>query len=310
VRQQSPPRVASGQSDSQILRVLAGGCCCFVTAIDRTNILLQNSFAIDYKTKATMSGYSFPGKRVCCVITGASRGLGRELGKQFARLPVDHMDLLLTARTESDLKTLKDEIELETKARVVIVSGSLDNSGTLTAIEEQMKQLADSSVMDQVILIHNAGSLGDPRRLVVDQKIQVFDELEKYFSLNVTSFICLTSAFLTAFEKVVNKTIINISSLASLQAMKGMAVYSSGKAARDAVIRSIAHENPDVRCISYAPGPLETRMADELRANSYLKDFFENKLNLLTPETTVNKLIELLKKNEYENGAHVDFYDV
>ena len=252
----------------------------------------------------------FPGRNAACIITGASRGLGRAIAKQFAALAIDRMDLILTARTESDLISLRDEITQQVpQVKVHIVIGSLERQETIASIEDEMRKLAEEEVFDQVVLIHNAGSLNDPERLVAQNNTQLMEELNKYFCLNVTSFICLTASFMSAFPDVQNRVIVNISSLAGLQALKGMSVYGSAKAARDSVIRSIAHENPDIRCISYAPGPLATEMAVILSQKGYLKEFFENKNNLLHPETTVKKLIQLLQENTFENGAHIDVYD-
>lgn len=257
-----------------------------------------------------MTDSFFPASKVLCVLTGASRGFGRTIATRFARLPVTRLHFILTARSEADLLSLKHLLEEGSPSVTAdVVVGSLGEKETLDRMHEQMVTCSGTEAWDQVLMVHNAGSLHDPSLLLQQLDRQSFDDLNQYFALNVTSLICLTSSFLTVFAGVGKKLLVNISSLASVQAMRGLAVYGSGKAARDSLIRSIAAENLDVRCISYAPGPMDTDMAQTLRTDSYLKEFFENSENILKPETSVEKLIHILTKNEFQNGAHVDFYE-
>lgn len=83
----------------------------------------------------------------------------------------------------------------------------------------------------------------------------------------------------------------------------------AGKAARDAYFRSVALERPEVRVLNYAPGPVDTAMADTLKSSSYLQEFYANESNILTTEQTVAKLIKIFTRNTFVNGAHVDYYD-
>ena len=52
----------------------------------------------------------------------------------------------------------------------------------------------------------------------------------------------------------------------------------AGKAAREMFFKVMALENPDIRVVSYAPGPLKTDMFYCIRDNSYdseVKSMFE-----------------------------------
>ena len=46
-----------------------------------------------------------------------------------------------------------------------------------------------------------------------------------------------------------------------------MGMYAVSKAARDAYLRVLASENPSMRVLSYAPGPIDTQMIHDLIAN-------------------------------------------
>lgn len=162
---------------------------------------------------------------------------------------------------------------------------------------------------DHALLVHNAGSLGNPKQLTNEFTSNDFEQLSGYFKLNVTSVIAMTGSFLKCFSHTPKKSIVNISSLAGITPMKGLNVYGAGKAARDAFFRSVALENPDTRVLNYAPGPVKTDMASTLRRNSYLQDFFEKDSNILPPEKTVAKLIEILEIDKFTSGAHIDYFD-
>lgn len=82
-----------------------------------------------------------------------------------------------------------------------------------------------------------------------------------------------------------------------------------GKAARDAFFRNVARENPDILVLNYAPGPLKTNMVEILKTKSFLKDWFNDSNNILLPETSVNKLIDILEASKFTSGQHVDFFD-
>lgn len=75
----------------------------------------------------------------------------------------------------------------------------------------------------------------------------------RYMSLNLYSVIMLTSAFLNLFKKE-ERCILNITSLAGIQPMKGLAMYCIGKASREMYFKVLAEENPSLNILNYAPG--------------------------------------------------------
>ncbi len=73
---------------------------------------------------------------------------------------------------------------------------------------------------------------------------------------------------------------------------------------------------PRTRVLNYAPGPLDTQMQDQIRRSMPpcpTRDVFEDMHRtgkLVKPETSAHVLMRLLEQDSYENGAHIDFYDV
>ncbi|XP_016144647.1 sepiapterin reductase a [Sinocyclocheilus grahami] len=162
----------------------------------------------------------------------------------------------------------------------------------------------------------NAASLGDVSRYCHD--FTDVDEVNSYLSLNVSSALCLTAGVLRMFPQRTGLTrvIVNVSSLSALQPFPSWVLYCSGKAARDMMFRVLAEEEPDLRVLNYAPGPLDTDMQLQARSSS-ADDALRNSFSimhaqgqLLTCDQSINKLIKVLLENKYPSGAHLDFYDL
>ncbi|NXO46848.1 SPRE reductase, partial [Locustella ochotensis] len=115
------------------------------------------------------------------------------------------------------------------------------------------EELQDPS-FGRLLLVNNAGSLGDVSKSFLD--LTDLEEINSYFSFNISSALCLTSAALRAFgaRPGCGRTVVNISSLCALQPFPSWALYCSGKAARDMLFRVLALEEPELRVLSYAPG--------------------------------------------------------
>ena len=81
-------------------------------------------------------------------------------------------------------------------------------------------------------------------------------EVTNYWTLNLTSTLCLTSSVLKAFPDSpgLSRTVVNISSICALQPFKGWGLYCTGKAARNMMFQVLAAEEPSVRVLSYGPG--------------------------------------------------------
>lgn len=166
-----------------------------------------------------------------------------------------------------------------------------------------------------MLLINNAGSLGDVSKGFVD--LADPDEMNSYWALNLTSMLCLTSSILKAFPDSpgLSRTVVNISSLCALQPFKGWTLYCAGKAARNMMFQVLATEEPSVRVLSYAPGPLDTDMQQLARETSVDPDMrkslqeMKTKGKLVDCKISAQKLLSLLQKDMFKSGVHVDFYD-
>lgn len=250
-------------------------------------------------------------KRCFCVISGASRGIGRTFAVELAKKFAAGSQLVLLARNKAQLEALKEEVEVATENKVKVTVAPLDlqkpNESELKGI------LSLDSSFELAICVHNVGTLGDCERWVADESD--VQKWSKYFEVNLFNVILLNNLFMAATKDVSSRLILNVTSLCAIEAMKSMAYYCTGKAAREMFFRVLALENPEVTVLNYSPGMVDTDMAAELRTNPVdqeLKEYAQgvhNKKELLSTLQTTEKMLDVVAKGEYKSGDHVDYHD-
>jgi short-subunit dehydrogenase len=153
-----------------------------------------------------MTEQLFWGQKTFCLITGASRGIGKTIGIQFAQKVGPGSLFVLVSRSTSALEETKGEILANNKDISVHV-GSMDleqltdKTGYHDLISTALKENGSSPQdFGHSILVHNAGSLGNENTLLKVTQLQDGDEISKYWSLNLTSVIILTSQFCKIFH--------------------------------------------------------------------------------------------------------------
>ncbi|XP_063166169.1 sepiapterin reductase [Candoia aspera] len=254
--------------------------------------------------------------RTACILTGASRGLGRSLAHLLApRLPPGSA-LLLVARSAAALSELEGELRAACPAlRVQGLPADLASGEGLRRVVEAGRGLREAGPPERLLLINNAASLGDVSKSF--SKFTDPGEVNSYLTLNITSALCLTASILEAFpaRPGLSRVVVNISSLCALKPFKSWTLYCTGKAAREMMFRVLAAEEPDVRVLNYAPGPLDTDMQKVARTQSADPELRQMCLHmkqcgqLIDCEVSSQKLLSLLLANTFESGAHIDFYD-
>ncbi|XP_062065633.1 sepiapterin reductase [Lepus europaeus] len=254
--------------------------------------------------------------RAVCVLTGASRGFGRALAPLLARLLAPGSLLVLNARNDEALRQLEVELSAGRPGlRIMRVPADLGAEAGLQQLLGALRELPRPEGLQRLLLINNAGTLGDVSKNFVNLSDPA--EVNGYWALNLTSMLCLTSCILKAFPASpgLSRTVVNISSLCALQPFKGWALYCAGKAARDMMFQVLAVEEPSVRVLSYAPGPLDTDMQQLARETSVDPDLrkrlqeLKARGELVDCKESAQKLLSLLQKDTFKSGAHVDFYD-
>lgn len=253
---------------------------------------------------------------VACVLTGASRGLGRSLALALAsRVRGPGSCFLLVARSEDALAGLAVELKaLRPGLEVRWEAADLGTEEGLRRAEMAVRELPRGQ--ERLLLINNAGSVGDISKYFVNLTNPA--DVNSYLAFNVTSPLCFTSAVLGAFPKSPgrHRVVVNISSLCALQPYKSLTLYCAGKAARHMMFQVLAAEQSDVRVLNYAPGPLYTDMFQLVCTTSVDSDLrlhFQNMKNsgtVLDCKVSAEKCVSLLLDDTFQSGAHIDFYDL
>ncbi|XP_024868096.1 sepiapterin reductase [Temnothorax curvispinosus] len=260
-----------------------------------------------------MSVEALSGK-VFLLVTGASRGIGRQIAITFGSLLEEGSRVLLLARNKDALRKVASNIP--SKVEVYTASTDLSKSTDVEFQEflsEALKETT-SDAFDRVVLVHNVGSLGDLSKSVND--MMDVNSWRELYHLNMFIPAILNAVVMNTFDnKTIKKTVINITSLYAIQAGIGSGQYSSVKAAREMYFKVFALENPDANVLSYSPGPVDTDMfttvcetiADPEAKKMYIE--MRQKKTVLTTEQTVNRLVQILKERKYNAADHVDYYD-
>ncbi|CAH1262947.1 SPR [Branchiostoma lanceolatum] len=208
------------------------------------------------------------GPATFCAVTGGSRGLGRSIAVLLAGRLGQGSRLVLTAdgRSLQGLQETKRQVEEKSpnQLEVKLVTGDMEDSAAYHEHFCDIFANAQQGAFKNAFIIHNAATLGDGTKKASEHSDPQI--LTKYYAANLTSAIALTSNFMKVFPSAaVRRIVVNITSDSAIHPLPNHSLYCSGKAARNMFFKVMAEEDPDVRVLSYSPGPLDTDMLQAVR---------------------------------------------
>ncbi|KAI1938624.1 hypothetical protein LOZ66_003427 [Ophidiomyces ophidiicola] len=204
---------------------------------------------------ATAMGKRLEGKTI--VVTGASSGIGRSTALEFARTSPNDLRLILTARRLDSLNKVAEDIKAEVGAGVKVLPYQLDVSKP-EEIDRFVSSLpAEFQEID--VLVNNAGLV----KGVAQAPDISRDDIKVMFDTNVTGLINMTQAILPIFKKRPDGgrgDIINIGSIAGIEAYAGGSIYCATKAAVRSFTSALRKEliATRIRVMEVDPGQVET----------------------------------------------------
>jgi NAD(P)-dependent dehydrogenase (short-subunit alcohol dehydrogenase family) len=180
------------------------------------------------------------------LITGASRGIGRETARLFSK---EGAALVLCAREGKDLREAADE----TGARAVACDVSKE-----AEVRALFVQVA-SSFGKADIVVNNAGVFRTMP--ILDTTAEIFDEV---IGMNLRAVFLVSREALRLMSGTGGGLIINISSMAGKRGYEGSAAYCASKFGVVGLSRVLAMEGRahGVRVTVVYPGAVDTAMWD------------------------------------------------
>ena len=185
-------------------------------------------------------------KNKFALVTGASRGIGEEICKSFAR---EGVKIIACSRNKKNLSKLISS--LPDKKKHFLFNVDLSKRSQLL---DFIKKIKDKEIYPDIIVNNLGGTLGyrDP--------LGPLDEWKKVMSLNVEVAIELNRTFIPHMIKKKWGRICHISSISALE-NQGPPSYCAAKAALNAYVRSLARyvAKHNVILTSVMPGAVFTK---------------------------------------------------
>lgn len=189
-----------------------------------------------------------------CLVTGGSDGIGLATAKLFAS---HGYQISICGRTESKLDAAADQLRSDGSPQVKTVKADMSDMA-------QAKSVAAQTLMafGQVdVLVNNVGAAPLASFEEVDEAM-----FENVLNTNVRGMFYLTQPIWKAMQAGQGGTIVNISSLASIDPFPGFSLYGASKAWIDLMTLALATEGKDhkIRVCSIRPGAVETKLLRKL----------------------------------------------
>lgn len=183
------------------------------------------------------------------VVTGATRGIGKEIVYQYAD---SNAVVYAIGRDKKSLAEIDCHAEN-------IHSLELD----ITQLDSVKKVLMDIYKKENKIdiLVNNAGVMNDALLGMISE-----DMIQEMFNVNVFSVIQMTQLVSRFMKRQKNGCIINIASIVGIEGNAGQSVYSATKGAVISFTKSAAKElaSNGIRVNAIAPGIIDTSLLDNV----------------------------------------------
>jgi NAD(P)-dependent dehydrogenase (short-subunit alcohol dehydrogenase family) len=193
----------------------------------------------------------FTMRGLVAVVTGGSEGIGAAVAEELGRAGAK---VVVASRRE---QAVRDRSEALAERGVDALGVAVDVRDDIS-VQEMVRATVDTYGGLDVLVNNAGGSFGDQFNRGPLLNLGPDDLLEAYRLNVVGAFLCARAAVPVMRTKG-SGAIVNVASVAALQAEPGMAAYGSSKAALVQLTRYMAVEwAPHIRVNAVAPGHIDT----------------------------------------------------
>ena len=188
------------------------------------------------------------------IVTGASKGIGREIAKRYAEEGAN------VAFTYLSNVEKGQALEAELKEMGIEAKGYRSDASKFDEAQKLVQDvLADFGQLD--IVVNNAGITKDGLLMRMTE-----DQWDTVIEINLKSIFNMVKASIKPMMKQRSGSIVNISSIVGLRGNAGQANYSASKSGMLGFTKSVALElgSRGIRSNAIAPGFIETEMTSVL----------------------------------------------
>ncbi len=193
------------------------------------------------------------------LITGASRGLGEGLARQFASRGYR---LALTARDQQTLQTLKEELEPQAGQVCIRALDVTDFERVPLVLRSCAQELGGLDVVVVNAGVAMAARSGQGK----------FDSMRTTLDVNLIGAIATADAAVALFREQGRGQLVGITSVAALRGMAGQGAYSASKAGFSKYLEALRCEtyNEKITVSELAPGYIDTDLNRSLASRPFL----------------------------------------
>ena len=194
-------------------------------------------------------------ERKIVLITGASRGIGKETAKVYAENGYDVAINYVSEKT--DVEGIKKEFQ-DMGVKCLMIKADVSNEEDVNNMVE--KVISEFGKID--VLVNNAGITKDTLLMRMSK-----EDFDKVIDINLKGTFLVTKAVSKYMMKKRCGSIINLASVVGVAGNSGQSNYSASKAGIIGFTKSIAKElaSRNIRANAVAPGFIETDMTNVLK---------------------------------------------
>jgi short-subunit dehydrogenase len=193
------------------------------------------------------------------LITGATRGLGEGLARQFA---ARGYKLALTGRKLEDLHSLKGQLQSESPQVCIRSLDVADFDAVPTVLRECSEELGGLDIVIVNAGVAIAARAGEGK----------FEQMRATIDVNLTGAIATADAAIELFREQGRGQLVGISSVAALRGIPGQGAYSATKAGFSKYLEALRCETfrESISVTELAPGYIDTDLNRSLASRPFV----------------------------------------